>query len=284
MIAYLWRMLGYCLTGDVSERAFFMMHGNGRNGKSTLVETMQALLGDYSQPARFESFLRKHETRNDPRDDLAILAGARLVVAQEADESKTLDVALIKTLSGGDKVVARFLYGTNFSFRPTFKLFLVTNHTPKISESSHALWDRLHYIPFERRFAEDEVDPRLVFKLTTELPGILARAVIGCIEWQRNGLAPPSKVVQAGDTLHETMDITACWLEECCVILPDVKTRHSALYENYAEWSKKNSFKYPITKHALGQYLRELGNGVEDFKAGGNVRWWRGVGIKMEGH
>jgi len=281
MVAYLWRVLGYCLTGDISERSFFMMHGNGRNGKSTLVEAMQTLLGSYSQPARFETFLQKYQTRNDPRDDLAILAGARLVVAQEADESKTLDVALIKTLSGGDKVVARFLYGTNFSFRPTFKLFLVTNHTPKISESSHALWDRLHYIPFDRRFEEDEIDPRLIFKLNSEMPGILARAVIGCIEWQREGLAPPQKVIKAGDTLHETMDITANWLEECCVLHEDAKVRHAALYESYAGWCKRNSFKYPITKHSLGKYLQD--QKLTDYRAGGNVRWWRGIGPRVEG-
>lgn len=281
MVAYLWRVLGYVLTGETNERAFFMMHGNGRNGKSTLVETMQSLVGSYSQPARFETFLQKYQTRNDPRDDLAILAGARLVVAQEADESKTLDVSLIKTLSGGDKVVARFLYGLNFSFRPTFKLFLVTNHTPKISESSHALWDRLHYIPFEKRFEEDEIDPRLVFKLIAELPGILARAVTGCIEWQREGLAPPAKVVNAGDTLHESMDLMACWIEECCAIVAEAKIRHSAIYENYAQWCKKNNFKYPISKHALGEYLHGLK--LKDDRRGGNIRWWQGIGLRVEG-
>lgn len=280
MVSYLWRVLGYTLTGDTSERAFFMMHGNGRNGKSTLVEVMQSMLGAYSQPARFETFLQKYQTRNDPRDDLAILAGARLVVAQEADESKTLDVALIKTLSGGDKVVARFLYGTNFSFKPTFKLFLVTNHTPKIAESSHALWDRLHYIPFERRFTENEIDPKLVYKLNAELPGILARSVTGCIEWLKEGLAPPTKVVQAGDTLHETMDIPGCWLEECCIKHADAKVQHPALYVNYVEWCKKNGFKHPMTKHSLGSYIKD--QGFEDYRGGRNVRWWRGIGLRAE--
>jgi putative DNA primase/helicase len=280
MVAYLWRVFGYALTGDTSERAFFMMHGSGRNGKSTLVETLQALVGAYSQAARFETFLQKYQTRNDPRDDLAILAGARLVVAQEADESKTLDAALIKTLTGGDTVVARFLYGVNFEFKPTFKLFLVTNHSPKINESSHALWDRLHYIPFEKRFTDDEMDPRLGAKLHAELPGILARAVAGCIEWQRESLNPPNKVIRAGDELHETMDIPGRWLEENCVVEEYAKVRHGALYADYSEWCKKNGFKYPLTSHTLSKYLE--GRRLTDFRTHG-AKWWKGVGLKIQG-
>lgn len=282
MVAYLWRVFGYILTGETTERAFFLMHGNGRNGKSTLIDVLQAMMGQYSQAAKFETFLKKTETRSDPRDDIAILAGARLVVAQETDESRTLDTALIKTMSGGDKIVARFLYGMNFEFRPTFKLLLVTNHSPKINESSHALWDRLHFIPFDKRITDKEVDLNLGMKLRAELEGILARAVAGCREWQRDGLQPPPQVVRATEVLREGMDLLGQWLHECCIDHReeggDKRARHSALYDRYTHWAKDNGYKHPVASITLANYLKE--KGYTDYQGTSHVRWWDDITVR----
>lgn len=278
MVSYLWRVLGYTLTGDTSERAFFILHGVGRNGKSTLIKAIHSVMGEYLTTARFDTFLKKDYNASSPRDDVAMLVGARAVVALESDESKMLDAALIKSLSGGDKIVARKLYGENFAFTPTFKLLLVTNHVPKINESSHALWDRLHLIPFAKRFTENEIDYDLDGKLAAEAPGILARAVAGAVEWLRGGLAPPAKVVSAGEELHEAMDILAPWIDECIVQVAGARLHRNALFEAYQSWMKAAGHKKMMTKTNLNQALRQ--RGYEDYRGNGNAFWWKNLGLR----
>ena len=288
MISYLWRVIGYALTGDVTERAFFLFHGEGRNGKSTFVETLKALLGPsgrgYAQKARFSTFLRKSFV-GGANDDVAHLGGARVVVASEADERNPLDVALVKELTGGDTHRARFLYGREFEFAPQFKLFLVTNKVPPIHETTYAIWDRLHYVPFEWRVPDGKVDRALPLKLLGELPGILAHAVRACLEWQTDGLAPPEKVLQAGQQLYKEMDTIGEFISEECEVgdATKLKETHKDLYARFTRWCQESGLRYIPSSKTLGSYLRE--KRFTDRRLGKNILFWLGIRLakKSEG-
>lgn len=281
LISYLWRVIGYTLTGSTSERTFYILHGSGRNGKSTLVNVLSSLLGQYCRTTSFITFAKKRFTSDNPREDVAHLAGARMVVAQEADEEMTLDTALLKALTGGDTFTARFLYGASFEFHPQFKLFLVTNHVPKIQENAHALWDRLHYIPFDYRVEESHVDPQLGTKLLMEMEGILARAVEGSREWYENGLMAPARVTTAREELKEKNDRFSEALQYLTVGVENASVKHSVLYSKYAAWSKENGERYALSSKALSQYLAMRAGVVKDVR-GANVLWWRGIGLRAD--
>lgn len=278
MVDYLWRVLGYCLTGETTERAFFILHGEGKNGKTTFVEILHALLDRYAQVARFSTFLRKNVTGGGANDDIAHLAGARVVIASEADEAQSLDAATVKTLTGSDSVRARFLYGGEFEFKPNFKLLLVTNHVPRIDEASHALWDRLHYIPFTYRVTDEQLDKQLGLKLLGELEGILARAVEGCLSWQRDGLHPPQKVLKAVDDLREDMDPVGEFLKQAVEVFTNGNLVHARLYDMYQSWCRENGMKYPIPAKRLMKHMKS--KGWECVEGAGHRRVWPNLRLR----
>ena len=181
-IEFLQRALGYSLTGITSEQCLFVLHGSGANGKSTLMETIRELLADYAMHTTTSSLL---QSKSSPiRNDLARLNGARCVSAVEIGMGRRLDEALVKQLTGGDQVTARYLYNEYFEYKPTFKLFIAANHKPDIRGVDHGIWRRIHLIPFNVTIASDDIDRDLPSKLRAELPGILAWAVRGCRQWQ----------------------------------------------------------------------------------------------------
>lgn len=280
MVAYLWRVLGYCLTGDTSERAFFILHGSGRNGKTTFVETLLALVGGYGQKARFATFLRKTLVGSGANDDVAHLVGARVVAATEGEATMAFDMALVKELTGADKVRARFLYGKEFEFKPNFKLLFATNQVPTIHESTYALWDRLHYIPFDYRVREAEVNPRLPLELLGELEGILARAVMACLEWQREGLKPPEKVLRAGAELQKTMDIFGQFLAECVQNANGARVAHNVLYTAFATWAKDQGMRFAPSSRALASYLKD--RKYTDRRGHEHVKYWVDIRLRAQ--
>ncbi|PLS83054.1 MAG: hypothetical protein CYG60_22800, partial [Actinobacteria bacterium] len=188
------RIMGYSLTGDVSAQILPFLHGLGANGKSTLVNTTLEMLGDYGQLAAPELLLSK---RGAHPTELADLKGARLVASVEIEDGRKMAESLVKQLTGGEKVKARYLHKDFFEFDPTHKVFLVANHKPEVLGTDHAIWRRVKLIPFDVTIPEEEQDPRLPEKLQAELPGILAWAVRGCLDWQRDGLAEPEEVKAA---------------------------------------------------------------------------------------
>lgn len=274
MVDYLWRVIGYCLTGSTRERAFFILHGTGRNGKSLFTRVLAALLGRYSQAARFTTFLRKHNSAG-PGDDIAHLMGARLVIASEADKTAQLDASLIKTLTGQDKVRARFLYSNEFEFEPQFKLMLVTNHIPKIDDESHALWDRLHLIPF--RFRVEKEDRELYLKLLGELEGILAAAVAGAIAWQKQGLTQPKRVEDAGKDLRTSMDMLGQIFEEICVKDAQAECSLAAVYGAFTEWCRRENLRFTFSRMRVASWLRDRDIPVERSTKHNNQVWVEGV-------
>ena len=196
LVTFVQRAIGYSLTGDVSEQVFFMLYGTGANGKSVFLETVQSILGeDYAKSTPTSTIMIKNGSQNS--NDLARLAGVRFVTVNEVEDGQNLAESLMKQLTGNDTITARFLYAEHFDYKPQFKLFIRANHKPVIKNTDEGIWRRIRLIPFTVTIPEEERDKRLLQKLKDELPGILAWAVEGCLEWQQYGLGMPEEVKQA---------------------------------------------------------------------------------------
>lgn len=258
LIGYLQRAVGYSLTGDTREQCLHVLYGGGANGKSVFVETIAALLGEYAVEADFATFLEQQGT--GPRNDIARLAGARVVRSSELAEGKRLNESLIKALTGNATVSARFLYAEPFEFEPTFKLWFDTNHKPVVRGTDYAIWRRLRLIPFEVTIPEAERDESLKWpnsRLRDELPGILNWAIEGCLLWLESGLRPPAKVLMATDTYRVESDVLGAFIEECCE-LGGYEEQASLLYRAYRKWAEDNG-EYVLTNTAFGRRLEDRG-------------------------
>ena len=273
MITYLQRAVGYALTGSTREQCLFILYGTGANGKSVFLETISALMNDYARRTPTSTLLAKRA--GGIPNDVARLKGARLVTAVEADAGHRMAESLVKQITGGEKVMARFLHREWFEFRPEFKIFLATNHKPVIAGTDHAIWRRIQLIPFTVTIPDEEQDKDLALKLQAELPGILAWAVQGCIEWQRIGLAPADEVVGATNSYRTEMDAVAGF----CILETGIHVTLASLYQAYGRWCDANREKAQ-TKRQLGARLIE--RGFTKHRGTGGVWQWRDIGIKAE--
>lgn len=232
--AFLLRLFGYALLGDPAEHRFVVFTGAGRNGKSTLVEAVRHVFGDYGMTVEPNTFLQQ---RGDKvRSDLARLRGARLVSTSETNHGERLDASLVKRLTGGEKITARALYGTEFEFKPQFVPIMSTNALPIVDGGDSALARRFVIVPFDTTIPEHEVDTRLPQKLLDEASGILNRLLEGLHDYQKQGLAIPADVENASRGFMERSDLIGTFLNECYT--EDSKGRVSSadLYDDYRVW------------------------------------------------
>lgn len=231
---YLQRWAGYILTGETREHAFLCIIGPGGNGKTLLVNVLLYVLGDYGATAPMETFMATQQDRHPT--DLAMLRGARLVVAQETEAGRALAESKIKTLTGGDPISARFMRGDFFTYCPQFKLVMVGNHRPIIRNPDDALRRRLHLLPLT--FKPATPDPQLLDTLKAEAAGILQWAVDGCLDWQKHGLGRPAPVKTATDDYFADQDLLAQWLAERCKTKPGHHEQSSALFRDWKQWAE----------------------------------------------
>jgi putative DNA primase/helicase len=270
LIGYIQRFIGYALTGKTSEQVLLFCYGKGANGKTSLLKVLLMLMADFTASAQAELLMVK-DSRSGISNDLARLKGARLVTVNEVQEDARLNEAQIKTLTG---ITARFLFKEFFEFYPQFKLVLVGNHKPIIRGQDHGIWRRIHLLPFMATIPEDERDPDLLDKLKTELPGILAWAVRGCLQWQESGLKPPKEVVEAVNEYRQSEDIFGQWFNDCCVINRGAMSKSDLVYSSFVEHSGMNY----ITSHKLTKWLTERGFRQERKNTG---RHWVGFDLKL---
>lgn len=276
LINFIQRTIGYSLTGDASEQCLFLLHGTGANGKSTFLGTVKELLGDYAQTARFETFLLRDQERIS--NDLARMQGKRFITSIEAEGERRLSEAVIKQLTGQDTITARFLYGEYFEFPAQFKLWLACNHKPIIRGTDHAIWRRIKLIPFNVTIPENKQDKLLDKKLKAEFPGILAWAVQGCLEWQKNGLQTPDEVKAATNDYRNEMDVIQTFIDECCFVKPgstEVKTISGVLYGAYKNWCEQNG-EHTLDNRTFGRRMSE--KGMKAGKSSGK-NWCYGIGL-----
>jgi putative DNA primase/helicase len=274
LVAFLQRAVGYALTGHTSEQVLLLLYGTGANGKSTFLETLRALLGDYATQTDFTTFQKREG--EGVRNDLARLVGTRFVSAVEAEAGVPFAEALVKQVTGGDVITARFLFREFFEFRPTFKLWLAANHKPTVRGNDHGIWRRIRLVPFTVTIPEPERDPALLIKLAAELPGILAWAVRGCLDWRERGLGAPDAVKAATASYREEMDAFGGFLDETCVVHEAASVTAKELYTAYQTWCEANGERARSQK-ALAMALRERGfTAVRTKKA----RGWAGLGLR----
>jgi putative DNA primase/helicase len=238
LIVFIRRAVGYSLTGDVSGQSLFMCYGIGANGKSTFLDILSEMMGDYAQSLPMQSLMVKY---NDGgiSNDIARLNGARFVSAVETDEGKRLSESLVKQLTGGDRISARFMRAEFFDFKPTFKIWMGVNHRPVITGTDHGIWRRVKLIPFEVVIAETDRDTDLPAKLRAELPGILNWALTGCLEWGSKGLDVPESVKAATEDYRHDMDRLADFLQERCNFGESFRVRSGDLYQAYRQWCEQ---------------------------------------------
>lgn len=279
LVEFVQRAVGYSLTGDTREHCLFFCYGQGRNGKSTMLEVLRVLLGDYAQQADFSSFLARQG--DGPRNDLARMRGARLVTASEADSDKGFDGRMVKMLTGADTIVARRLYEEHFEFMPQHKLWLAANHKPLVKEQTEGFWSRIRLIPFTVVFDQSKQDKKLMKKLTAELPGILNWAIEGCERWRKNGLIEPRAVQRATRAYREENDVLGEFISQCAKLDGDSWTSTTVLYRTFCDWwtDTRGHRTAPIS---LGWFGRLLSERVEITQTKRNkIRGWRGIAITI---
>lgn len=274
VITFLQLFLGYCLTGVTREQALAVPHGTGSNGKTTLTNIILEIFGDYGGVTPAETFLAKRGDRIP--NDVAALVGLRFVAACEPDARAWLDEALIKRMTGQDRLSARFMRGEFFQFTPAFKLWISANHRPKIRGTDHAIWRRLKMIPFGIRIADNEQDKELAGKLLAERAGILAWMVAGCLAWQRDGLGVPAEVVAATAAWRDEQDRLADFLEEHCVRAAEASATPTELYRAYLTWAHRTTEKV-VPLRIFRHMLEDRGFQQTRTKAG---RRWIGLRLR----
>lgn len=261
---YLQKCVGYSLTGSVREQCAFFLYGIGNNGKSTFLETIAEMLGDYASNAQPETIMMKKFGESGSGSDIARLRSARMVTTEEPTEGVRLNEGLIKQLTGGGKVTCRFLYGDEFEYAPEFKIWIATNHKPVVRGTDMGIWRRIRLIPFEVNIPAEKVDKQLKFKLREEMPQILKWAVQGCMLYRKEGLEPPKCVVESTAEYKAEMDLMATFMEACITIDYTATELIPAneLYSIYTEWARANN-EYVMTSR---KFYGELGKRTPEKK------------------
>lgn len=280
LVQFLQRAIGYSLTGLTVERCMFILWGGGKNGKSTLLDTLLELLADHASRVNTDTLMAT-KYASIP-NDIAALKGMRFVFASEGEQGRRLAEAKIKDITGGDTISARFMRAEWFSFRPEFKIWLGTNHKPEVHDTSDAIWDRIRLVPFNVRIPPEEQDKTLKDRLLKEGSGILAWAVEGCLAWQRDGLQEPAEVIDATQQYRSAEDVIGRFLGERCEFHQHASVTKKALYGAYKSWCDDFGEK-SITQKAFGMRLNDLG--LDEALAGSGKdrsRIWLGLALLHE--
>ena len=271
LMHYVWKALGYSLTGNWSEQKFFFCYGLGANGKSTLIETVMRILGEYATAAPPELLMVKH-MESAVSNDIAMLKGARFVGTDETEDGKRLNESLVKRLTGGEQITARFLHQEHFTFDPTFKIWVSGNHKPRINGTDMGIWRRVVLIPFNVTIPDEERDKNLPEKLWQEREGILAWMIAGAKTWYADGLGTANTIEEAVTHYREESDTLGAFLNEHTSVFSDAKILSSILYERYTSWAKTNN-EYMMSQKKFSLAMAERGEPSVKDREG---RWFHG--------
>lgn len=270
LIDFVQRLFGYCLLGILTEQVIVILYGTGANGKSTFLGVLRQLAGDYAYHCRPEVFATK---RQDSQGfELVPLAGVRVVTTAETGAGKRLDEALVKEMTGGEPISCAPKYGDFFSFQPVFTPIIATNHKPVIRGVNEGIWRRVLLVPFRVTVPEHMRDPDLPYKLEDELSGILNWALDGVAQFLQGGLAPPDEVKAATQEYRAEQDILGAWLEEKCVLDPNLCDDYGDLYQDYMAWCESNK-EEAINKSQFSSSLEERGCPGRRGGKGKRIRW-----------
>lgn len=270
LIRFVQRWHGHCLSADIREQYLPIYHGEGNNGKSVLLDTISAVMGDYAGEAPPDLItVRKHP---EHPTEIADLMGRRLVIASETERDAELRLQLIKRLTGNARLKARLMRQDYFEFARTHKMILVTNNRPSIKEDTEAAWRRLRLVPFHVVIPKDKRDADLMRKLSGEKSGILAWLVRGCVDWLREGLTEPDAVMAATEAYRgaATTNSVDAFLTDRCTLADGLCCLTADLIGAYTEWCARRK-QLPLRQKAFATAMRA--HGCEPRKIGGAWHW-----------
>ncbi len=249
--------LGYCLTGHTGEQKILCLWGQGANGKSTLLSVIERVLGSYASTLPFASLLHDDRRRgSEATPDLARLPGRRFVVASEPDRGARFSESMIKTLTGGDTIIARHLHHGFFEFVPEFKLTLSFNAKPRIVGGDEGIWRRLILVPCTTFIPPEKRDAALPAKLMGEASGILNWLLDGWRAWRRSGLPMPSSVKAATEAYRVVSDPLGSWLEWATEPAPGERIAAKRMFECYVAYCRENG-EEPVNPNWFGRMLTD---------------------------
>jgi putative DNA primase/helicase len=259
LIDYLQLAFGYSMTGSVSEQIWFYFYGTGDNGKTTLLNTIMSVMGDYATQTTPDTWLAININSATARPDLARLPGVRLIVTSEPDDRRKLSENLLKIFTGGDPVTCRSLYKEEFTYIPVGKIFLSANYKLSVTGQDEGFWRRIKMIPFNVRIPESERDKNLFAKLQAEQDGILSWLVEGAVRWYRDGLPENQSVNGMTADYKSEMDFLEDFLNDGSLELdPKLDIETSELYKMYVEYCECNKIKV-ISQNFFGRQMTAKG-------------------------
>lgn len=275
MVAFVQRALGYCLTGDRREQKILFLHGIGANGKSTLLDLVQWILGTYALKLPAVALMQAKTERHPT--ELAQLRGRRLAVSSELEEGQYWAESRIKELTGDETLTARFMRQDFFEFRQTHKHLIAGNYKPRLRGGDAALGRRFVLVPFTAVFEGPRRDPLLPIKLRAEAPAVLAWLVAGAARWHADGLQIPQKVREASAEYMQANDDASLWVDECCDVGPAHSDSARRLYASFRAWKQERGEHAP-SQTTWGERMGLL-PGIAKVKSHGVYRY-RGIALK----
>lgn len=289
MVEFFQRLIGYTAVGDPTLDVMVIPHGNGSNGKSTVLGIIRRMFGSYARAAEASTFVadaKSGASAGGPREDLVRLKGARFVYVNEPDENGELREGAVKSMSGGDAITARGVHAhASIEIVPSWVVFMPTNHKPIVKGSDNGIWRRLVLAPFLRNFETDvwvTKDPEREAKLLAELEGVLAWCVSGAGRYLAEGLSQPAGVRAARDEYRTQMDLLAGWLEECCDTGGDYCEDSNRLWKSWEFYAKERGLlQYIKNAISLG---RKLDARFPAFKGTGGSRMRRSIRVRDSGN
>jgi len=254
------QLTGIWLTGFGNLQKLIFFYGLGANGKTTFIELMAWMLGDYSKRIATEMLMQHQRNPQGPSPDIVGLKGRRLIYCNEVEEGRRLAEARVKELTGGDTLSGRVPYAKkDITFQPSHKLVMVGNHRPEVHDTSHGMWRRMLMIPFNQVIPDNAQDPGLLDKLKQEGPGILNWALYGLTDYLKNRLQEPPSIRAANDAYRTDQDIVGEWLTDHCNLGAGAATPKGDLYKAYRAWAQAHGHK-PLAQSRLTRKLSERGH------------------------
>jgi len=279
LIAYVQRAMGYSITGDQSEQAFFFCYGSGFNGKSTLLNACRMVLDNYSTQVPPTAFMVDKTKRGGPDEAISSLRNKRLVCSTELEDGQRLSVSLVKRMTGGEPLWCEHKFERGYNFQPTHKLWLSGNHEPVIADTTPSIWLRVKKIPFTIEIPENERKKGYAEHLAGQYSqAILAWMVQGCVEWRRTGdLGEPEVVKRAVAEYRDQQDILHDFLVECCQFEKNATILTRGLWDEYKTWCSEN-YQFQLSQRKFNERIRE--KGAVDGRGTGNKPIFRNIRLR----
>ncbi|MBA2721820.1 MAG: PriCT-2 domain-containing protein [Methylibium sp.] len=280
LVNYLKRVCGYTLSGRVGAEKMFFMLGRGANGKSVMANVVRYIFGSYAVVAPSAFLMLSRRDGGGPTPELAMIAGARLVLANEVEAGSRLSGQMVKVAVSTEAITARHLHANPFTFRPTHKLWIRGNHRPIINDDDEGIWRRIDLVPFERNFAPEERDDGLEARLLEEAPGILAWMVEGHRMWRCDGLRPARCVDEASRAYRRDSDLLAQWIEDACEVGASYAAPQRQAYQHYQGWCREQGLGQ-YSKKSFTRGLVERGFGEKREGAGSRQEVYTGLRLRV---